>query len=77
MTDFMLAFCSVVDGILIFCLLFLFLRLDGEIDELRSAMSEANLKQGFEIADLKRSIAEMRGGRIHALADTPRRRRND
>lgn len=77
MTEFMLAFCSVVDGILILCLIFLYGRLNSELDELRSAMSEANLEHGFEIADLKRSLAEMHGGRIRVLEDAPRRSAND
>lgn len=77
MTDFILAFCSVVDGILILCMLFLFGRLNSELDELRSAMSEANLKHDFEIANLKRSLAEIRGGKIQALIDAPGRYMND
>lgn len=62
MTDFMPAFCSAAYGVTILCLLFLYGRLNSELDELRSAMSEANLEQGFEMTDLERSRVEMRAG---------------
>lgn len=62
MTDFMLAFCSAVDGILILCMIFLYGRLNSELDELICAMSEANLEHGFEMTDLERIRVEMRAG---------------
>lgn len=62
MTEFMPAFCSAADGVLILCLIFLYGRLKSEIDELRCAMSEANLEHGFEIANPERSLVDMRAG---------------